>query len=106
MNADDGAAAGRLPSIMLIQVALLAFFQSKEERSGKGGGTRTANWVEFKLVGQPVQAGSLICHRLSVGRKGTEESEERIGFGSFKSFKKVTDRQGETRPQLPNVHLY
>ena len=34
MNADDGAAAGRLPSIMLIQVALLAFFQSKEEREG------------------------------------------------------------------------
>ena len=34
MNADGFA--GRLSSIMLIQVALLAFFQSKEEGDGKG----------------------------------------------------------------------
>ena len=47
---------------MLIQVALLVFFQSKVERRAgrvegeKGKRKRTANWVEFKLVGDPVQA--------------------------------------------------
>ena len=88
-----------LPSTMLIQVALLVFFQSKEERRAgrvderreRGSGRR----IGLNLSWLAIQCRQIANLLLSAGGRSEGYRGIRRGdrIGSLKSHKKVTDRR-------------